>query len=595
MADDIKWDEDIKWDSGAEKPAEKSEFFVRGHVPPAAPRRPPAPPKPEFTEGQTVMVNGKPRQVVMVNGEPRYKEDVAPSKGYRQINPLNKANMAILAGLQAQATPIAGALQWMGVDKPAEIMKRNADYAKGIAGNYASGAELASEIVNPFSIKALQYGQKGLNMIPKVKDSVLATSGGLGALQAALTPTAEGQSKAEQMGYGALGGAGFGKLTQTVMAPQVSAQLKKLKDMGMSTFTPGQLMADIPLIGPGIQKAEKALTSLPLTGSIIGGGLLSSGKDFNRMLGNKVLEPLGLKVPKDIPEGNAMIQHVKETLGNNYDNVVNNATFRNAIDPKTGATAVENIWNRMTKVGNNLVPKQREALERDVTDNIIKHIEGNTVLNGNQFRAAEKYLGGKANGYFEQGFDDLGNAYMKVQQSLRSELEKQNPHIANVLSKTHEAFKRFIPVEKAAAMRGSTEGVFSPQQFKSAAESSAGRAGVASGTGRMIPEAQAGMQTLGATLPNSGTADRLLTGKGLLDIGMHAGTMGIPLATAAMAYNPIAMKLMSSVATGARPEVVQKMAPLMTQGSAQLGSITAAQPKQKAPLSSPQNNPVALP
>lgn len=590
MADNIKWDDEIKWDA----PAENAAPVISGHVPPAAPRRPPTP-KPNFTEGQTVMVNGKPRQIVMVDGEPRYKEDVAPSMGYKQVTPADQAKMTALLGVQAQGTPLAGALQWAGINKPAEIMKSNADYAKGVAGNYGSAAELGSELFNPFTISAMKLGKKGMEMIPKVKDSVAAMSGGLGAIQAALTPTEEGQSKAEQMGYGTLLGAGAGKLAQTLISPKVSAKLQELKDMGMSTFTPGQLLSDIPFIGPTAQKFEKAITSLPLTGSIVGSGIETSIKDFNRSLGNKVLEPLGLKVPKDVPAGNALIQHVKDTLGNHYDAVVNNATFRNATDPKTGATAVENIWNRMTKASNNLVPKQREALQQDVTDNIIKHIEGNTVLNGTQFRAAEKYLGNKANGYFEQGFEDLGNAYQRVQQSLRAELQKQNPQVSDLLSKTNEAFKRFLPLEKAAAMRGSVEGVFSPQQFKSAAESTAGRSATASGTGRMVPQAQAGMQVLGGTLPNSGTADRLLSAKGVADIATNAGSVGIPAITAALAYNPISMKLLSNLATGARPEVVQKMAPSLIQGSAQLGGALSPQQKQQAPLSADMSNPMALP
>lgn len=545
--------------------------------------------KSEYTEGQTIMVNGKPRKVVMVDGEPRYKEDVAPSMGYKQVTPENKAAMTLLAGVQAQGSPLVAASEMLGFKKPAEIYKQNSDYAKSVAGNYASAAELGSEIFNPFTLPAMKYAKKGIDLLPKLKDSVMATSGGLGATQALLTPMEEGQSKAEQVGWGTAGGSLLGKAGQSLLSPKVSAKMKELKDMGMSNFTPGQLMHDVPYLGAGMQKLEQYATSLPFAGSIIAGGIENSYKDFNRALGNKVLEPLGLKVPKDVQAGNDLIQHVKDQLENSYDTVTNSATFRNAFDPVRNTTAVESIWNRMTKAGNNLVPKERETLQKDVVDNIVKHIEGNTVLNGTQFRAAEKYLGKQARAAFEAGSEDLGFAYQRVQDALRTELQVQNPQIGKLLEKAHDAFRRFLPVEKAAAMRGANEGVFTPQQFKSAAESSAGKSGTASGKGLMVPESQAGIQVLGKSLPSSGTTERALTAKGVTGGAAElAATAGIPAVVAGLTYNPITQKLLSGLATGARPEVVQKMAPFLTKTAAQVGGQMAAQPEQKAPLSQEQ-------
>jgi hypothetical protein len=96
-------------------------------------------------------------------------------------------------------------------------------------------------------------------------------------------------------------------------------------------------------------------------------------------------------------------------------------------------------------------------------------------------------------------------------------------------------------------------------------------------------------------MPSSGTTERALTAKGLMGgVAEGAATMGIPAAVAASLYNPISMRLLSGVATGARPEVVQKLAPAMTQSASQLGSLMASQPQKKAPLS-PTGNPSALP
>lgn len=501
--------------------------------------------------------------------------------------------------------PFAGLAEYGGITAPAEVLNQLSQrFEKGSSPVTSQVLDVAGQVL-PMGMAAKavsqvpqmgQYLPKAVDAIKKVVQSSPVLNYGLqGAGQAALTPVSTPENadqsymqmlekKMENIGTGLGIGAALGKGSQMLMNPQVSQKMQMLKDMGMKYFTPGQLMSDVNVlgvpVGKSIQRAEQALTSLPLSGAVVSSGLETSFKDFNQALGNKVLAPLGEKLPKTAKSGNEMITHIRETLDKSYDDVVQRAQFGDYFDPNTQTGTIERLWNGMSQVTNQLVPKQREAIQNDITDNIIKNIEDYPILTGAQFRNMEKELGRQANKAYEEGKEALGEAYSAVQSMLRTELSLQNPAIARQLTKTHEAFRLFQPVEKAAAMRGAREGIFTPQQFKSSAETSAGRAGVASGRGMMIPESQASMDVLGGTLPNSGTADRALTsltaGK-VLEGAANVGTLGIPLLGASAIYNPLSLRAMSKMATD-RPEFIKNLQPEVSGPLSRIGASMKSQP-----------------
>ena len=501
--------------------------------------------------------------------------------------------------------PIAGLMEYGGITAPAEVLNHLSQrFEEGKSPAMAKALDITGQVLpvgaGARAISELpalgRYLPQAVEKIKQVAQASPVLNYGLqGAGQAGLTPVTTPENadqsyldmlekKIENMGVGLGLGAALGKGSQMLMNPKVSDKLQMLKDMGMKYFTPGQLTSDMTAfgipIGKSIQRAEQALTSLPLAGSIIHGGLETTFKDFNQALGNKVLQPLGEKLPKNVKAGNEMITHIKDVLNNSYDDVVQRAHFGDYFDPHTQTGTIERLWNGFQTATNELIPKQREIVQKDITDNIIKNIEDYPILSGKQFRNMEKHLGNEAHRAFEEGKEALGEAYSTVQSMLRTELSLQNPAIARQLSKTHEAFKLFQPVEKAAAMRGAREGVFTPQQFKSSAESSAGRTGVATGQGNMVPQSQAAMDTLGGTLPNSGTADRALTsltaGK-VLEGAANVGTLGIPLIGASAIYNPLSLRAMSKMATE-RPDFLRKLEPQVSGPLSRIGSTMGTQP-----------------
>lgn len=501
------------------------------------------------------------------------------------------------------AQPVAGALQLAGINKPAQMLQEISEGFKQIGGKPASVAEFAGEVASPLSMKAGKVGEQLVSRVPGLGKSVMARMGGAGAGAAALTPTAPTESytdflseKAKQIGVGGAGGAALGKATQAVMSPQVSQQMQMLKDMGMKYFTPGQLMSDIPLLGRGIQATEKALTSLPITGSMIRRGLETSQEDFTQAIANRVLAPMGEKVPKNIPPGEEMINYVNQRVNDAYDTIVpklklDNARYKDPTSPTGFTTTVKAFNEKISDLIKGLTSSSQKNNAQTVREEfdqlILTPLLQKGGMTGQEFREAEKALGQKAFSYMrDPNLFDVGNVLKNLQAELRQELINQNPKFAKELQGIHLTFRRAQPFNQAAGYLGAEGRIFSPQQLESAIKAkSVSPKQFASGQSLLYPEAQAGIGVMGRPLPSSGTPERLMTANQLktgLGLGEAAAAMAepsvlIPLAVSSMLYNKPAMGVLTKMATE-RPQFMRQMAPAAATTGAVAGGIGSVQP-----------------
>jgi len=344
----------------------------------------------------------------------------------------------------------------------------------------------------------------------------------------------------------------------------------------MTKFTPGQLASQFPIIGEGIQNFEKKLTSLPIAGSVIGSGLQKSYEDFNRAIANKIYEPLGIKIPSNIPAGKETMKHISDTVNTMYNDVIQNANLMNT--PTVNKNLYESIAKHTEKLPN---IKQRELVVKDLVDNYLKDIENKHILDGTEFRNIESDLSRASHKAYEEGKNAVGEAYSNFLNTLREQLEHQNPAIADTLQKAHAVFKNMQPIQKAVAK--GHEGIFTPSQFKSAVEGSAGKTNVSKGMGQYVPEAEAATSVLGTPVPNSGTADRLaamLSLKGLAEGAGHLKTGFAPLVGSALMYNEPMMKMMTKLATE-RPDVMKVLEPTFSKQMARLSANVGSNPKEQ--------------
>lgn len=513
----------------------------------------------------------------------------------------------LMSGAAGTLKPIAGALQYAGINKPAQKLEEISQAAKQIGGAPASAAEFVGEVASPLTSKAAQFGSSMVGKIPGLARSTVAKMGGAGAGAAAVTPTEPTESygdflteKAKQVGAGTAFGAGAGKLTQMAMAPQVSDKLQMLKDMGMKYFTPGQLMGQMPVVGKAVQSLEQAATSLPFTGAMVRSGIQKSQQDFNTAVANRVLAPMGETVPKGIKPGEDMVNYVNQRIDDAYETItpalkLDNVRYKDPTS-KSGFTTTTKAFNDKIAEVTKSLPASAERNQVKAVHDEFERLILNPLLQkggmtGEEFRQAEKSLGKVAFNYMRNPDTyEIGAALKSLQGELRQELINQNPKLADVLQGIHLAFRRHLPYGKAAGYLGAEGRVFTPGQFESAVRATTpGKGAFASGQSLMYPEAQAGLDVLGRTMPSSGTAERMLTGaqaaKMLGGAGAEAATavaapqVLVPAALSSLLYSRPAMNVLGKMATQ-RPEFMRQAAPLSSAAAAKAAGVSAATPQQ---------------
>lgn len=499
------------------------------------------------------------------------RSEPGPAPKYLPVTTGAKVAATIGAGLQAPARLGAGLLQLAGINAPAEATEATSQYLKGIAGFPASVTETVGEALPQLAL-------------PVTRPLMMAAQGAGTAIGQPTTDKASLDSyfdmllskSREGLQGGVLGGV-LGKLAQAGLKPNVSPELKMLQDMGMTRFTPGQLLADVPLIGQGLQRAEQAATSLPLTGSMIRKGLQTTNEDFNRAMAQKVLDPIGVRIGKDVPAGRSLVDFLEDTIGTGYDTVASKIDFKNIIDPKTKKSTYDHMMERFTDIARDKTIGQQRIIFDEFDKTFLQAFQRKKHLNGNEFREIEKSLGNKAKAYMRDPvLQDVGFALREIQEAMRNELAYQNPAVGKELRSLHDAFKRYLRVERAASYIGAQEGIYSPSQMQSAVKAVGGQRPFATGRAMFQPETQAALKVMGPTMPDSGTAGRQQVGDIVrtgLDLGAQVATTGAPLVASAGLYNPLAQKLLTNLATK-RPQFMGPMQPFVSRGAAALGGTT---------------------
>ena len=538
-------------------------------------------------------------------GNAMYQPDSAynPETGLPIMSgPDAQIGATLLSGAAGVLKPFAGAAQFFGINAPAKALNSVSEATKQIAGPAADVADIVGQVASPMPTKLFGLAGKAAPKVAQaVSKSPVAQGALMGAGQAALTPTS-GDEKSymdmlKQKGEDALMGAGLGaglsKAGQMVFNPKTSQYMKELKDMGMQYFTPGQLAADIPLVGPSLQKLESSLTSVPFAGQTIASGLNKVNEQFNKAIGDRVLAPMGEKVPKDVEAGPDLLKYVNDKISDAYDTItpklsLQNIKFRDTSSPSGTSSTVKVLGDKLKDVtqglpsapGNDMAGMVRAEFDKYILDP-LSNLAQNGKMTGEEFRNAEKNLGRVAYNYIRNPqFFEVGKALRDMQSALRDQLAKQNPALADELNGIHLAFKRHLPMEQAAAYLGAENRVFSPSQLQSGVKATTrGKGAFAQGQGQLYDEAQAGLNVLGAKPPDSGTAGRLASMAAVASAPLHwKATVPAYLAAQGL-YSPAAMRAMTKIATE-RPDIMRQMAPTVKGGLGQMGGALASQPKE---------------
>lgn len=416
---------------------------------------------------------------------------------------------------------------------------------------------------------------KGVSMIPgatKVAPSLinaLRTGGGQGSN---LASKAIGGAATGYVGSGLIDedSANTGALLGAALPVGVSA-LSRVISPNASTNKSLQLLLDEgvrPTIGQTLggtpNKLEQKLTSVLLAGDRIAGKRAQAVEDLNKAALNRVLRPIGRSADEI---GNVGVKDAGDIVSDAYTEAaskIKNIKFDNVF---------ANDFSQLKSMANGLTPETRSVFNQKINSVLGSRITKAGRMLPETFKTVDSELGNLGSRYKSSSVaseQELGDALLQAQSLLRQQAARSNPDYAKSLGKLDEAWANLVRVEAAAKYAQNTGGVFTPGQLgrgvKAADRSVRGRA-VARGNALMQDLSSAGQDVLGNTVPDSGTAGRLLATSGvggLLGAGVGTGSIGvIPAAaglggTYALYSDPVQSLLRKMVAS--RPAAAKDLA-----------------------------------
>jgi hypothetical protein len=364
-----------------------------------------------------------------------------------------------------------------------------------------------------------------------------ALAGGVAGLLQPVGPEGDDnflQEKAAQTGVGAgLGAAGgvVGNALGKLAGGAFRKHLKTLLDEKVE-LTPGQMAGGI------VKHFEDLGMSSPGLGDAIQAGRKRGYLTFNKAAWNRTLEPIGEKMPDNVPMGRDAADYVADRLSDAYGRIVPNLRLRNIMsDP---------VWvNDMSAAIRNaratLPDKEFANFERITRAQIEQKLGpgGGGSADGELINGIDSMLGKDVRGYKgsqEHDTRKLGDALEDVQVAFRNLLERQNPAYAQDLANARRGYANYVRVAKAAASTGTAThaGVFSPAQLNTAVraeDNTTRKLGYSRGKALLQDLSDAGQSVLPSTYPESGTAKRsivnIIGGSALAG----GGTSGHPVAT----------------------------------------------------------------
>lgn len=344
------------------------------------------------------------------------------------------------------------------------------------------------------------------------------TAGGAlgGALAAPVVggdPDAFWQEKGQQAAIGAAAGGAVGGLVEgaaglgrQVTRPNVQA----MRDIGV-TPTIGQTLGGVA------DDFEQKAVSLPVVGDMVRNQRQRTFQEFDTGFINEAIAPLGKTVTKT---GREAIDEANQLVNDAYD------YSRSLVDKiEVDQIAAE----RMMAIDADMRAAPEDmarAFDRYVRERLIPRGQGGAFATVD-FKRIDSELGKR----IASSDGELREAFAELQKTLRETAARQSPEYAEAQARADAAFARMVRANTAMNASAKTD-YFTPGQAATAArqaDRSAGKRSSAGGQALMQDLALSGEDVLGATVPNSGTAERIAQMAAIGGGGYGAGTGAIPM------------------------------------------------------------------
>lgn len=343
---------------------------------------------------------------------------------------------------------------------------------------------------------------------------------GYGAGYGALTNPEDRTAGAVGGGAGTAVGMGVNRLIGGAIRPLVSKDAQALMDQGIQP-TLGQAM------GGAVNQAEQKLKSLPFAGDLIRNARGRAVNEFNE-------KAIQVSNPASKGFGDEALTATREALGDKFDDVLRSIPQLNL---NTGSVK-QFAATAVTDPALNLANKSQQKVLAYVQKNLLDRsgsMNGETAqrIGSDALKAAQRWK--YSTNSEEQA---MGEALERITNEWRDSLVKAAGAKGPQLREAQEAWRAFIPVDRAGSYRGNQNiasnevpGRFTPNSLRRSIEASdqsqfnnATRA-MSGGTSpfqRLNTLTRQGERVLGDSVPDSGTAGRL----GMMEIFKYGGAAG---------------------------------------------------------------------
>jgi hypothetical protein len=290
------------------------------------------------------------------------------------------------------------------------------------------------------------------------------------------------------------------RLRQPAGIAPIDPNVQLLANEGV-TLTPGQMRGGVP------RSAEEAATSLPFVGNAISDRRREGIETFNRAVANRVLAPVGEKLPDNVRPGSEAVKYAGDLISKGYEDAIPGRAVR--LDPAF-AEDVAGAFDAtidMTAGG-------RERLDDIIFQRITSRLPENGVIDGRRYKIIQSDLDRSVERFSKSLDSDdqaMAEALKGIQSALEGAAKRQDPDFADKIQALDRSWAELSRMEVAAGKDNQLEGVFTPAQYGQAiraADSRVRKRGVARGEALSQDLAQAALKVLPSKTPNSGTMDR---------------------------------------------------------------------------------------
>ena len=443
----------------------------------------------------------------------------------------------------------------------------------------AYGSEIAGSIptmvAGGLGVRAVQGAGKGLQAVNK--GSKVGQAVKSGAIQGSIYGAGAGEG-VEGKALGTVTGGAIGGVAGGVTAkifPKTTELAKKLMKKDVRLTTGQAFGGESNITGNVIQNIEQSTSSLVGVGSPIQTARINALSDFNRAVIKESLEPVtgvldkkGFNnlIQKNL-KGNELFARADDILTNAYNEELANVSLGVDGVNTLKASITQNLRNANTSKSN------KSKLVKEITNLINGKIE-NGEISGLAFKELQRDLSQLSASYkISQGGDIfLARIIDNAKKNAGDILQVFNPNsnLKNLdLSKVGMS-----AIQNAVKKADKTQGIFSTGQFLSALKQndrSIGKKMTARGEGFLKDTGDLANQIMGNYLPDSGTANRLITGNISVDpikaLAYAPATIGSELA-----YGPTRSIIRGLLQTprlasfGARPTTSGLLSSTINQG-----------------------------